>query len=297
MRRSFLVAFATSMLLFGCDDAEEAGAAGSGGASNTGGVGGGGPGGAGGNGQGGSDGFSLSDLRFYIPVAAAAVVNTDQTYYFPMDYSSELAAAFNLCTLNVVSDAGTLVGNFQRALPRGSDDFFSFQYQFFDDGTDDFVSWGLSDQSSGERWVSVPGGRLESTCGPEGLFVNCRFIWFGEANRETSPEGGNVPATVNVDCTFLERGVVGFSCFVEGDCPTDNECVLPLCSDDGSCAPAPIREGFACDLDPGKGVCVGGGCAESPCGMPCTDDDPEAIIFCNTANRCCDTDLVRVGCQ
>lgn len=301
MRHSLLpFALAASLVVFGCDDSEgDPSAGGSGGSPGTGGVGG-NPGAGGVAGEGGADAFSLSDLRFYIPVSAAAVVNTDQTYHFPMGYSSAFSAPLNLCTLNVVADAGTLVGNFQITLPRGADDSFSFQYQFFDDGTPDFVSWGLSDQSSGDRWVSVPDGAVDSTCSEqdssEAPTVKCSFIWFGKANRETNPEEDNVPASVNVDCLFLETGVAQYSCLLS-DCAPDNVCAVGVCAPDLSCGEVAIRDGFPCDLDDGPGVCDDGTCVESPCGMPCTADQPETISFCNLFDECCDTDPGRFGCQ
>lgn len=247
-----------------------------------------------------ADPISLSEVVFLVPVSAAARVEIERSYIFPMGVSATQQAPLNLCTLSLDEDEGVLLGNFQRALPRQTDDFFSFQYQFTDGSADSSVQWGLGDKAATEEWSSVPGGLATHGCTQEDVrSVRCAFLWSGEANGPNKPDTPQeiLPASVIVECVFDQFGAGQYACLLSQACAADNECMIGICAQDGGCAgETPVQTGFPCTFQGGMGICEGGECIESPCG-DCDDGDAATIDVCDVTFDCCDSDPLTPGCQ
>lgn len=202
----------------------------------------------------GEDSLDLSDLPFLAPVAAEAVVQVGGTYYFPSAFDPNFDELLNTCTVSLNAALEpvpeTVLANFQRALPRGNDDFFSIQIQ------GDFVSWGLLDKESGEEWVSRPGGTLAGKCKIiplEGTdLAQCDLSWAGEASRVREPQIRQ--AVVEMSCFFGAVPVCQLAC---GD---GNSCTIDTCIPESGCVSVNRPEVSICDFAPGvDGRCTADG--------------------------------------
>jgi hypothetical protein len=176
-----------------------------------------------------------SPFQVFIPVASQVVVSVGGTYLFESD-NPDGEEPLGTCTVSLGGDSGDLaliegpfidapdvvLANFQRALPRQSDDFFSIQVQ------GDFVSWGLFDNDTGARWSNRPDGELKGGCQGGGTGVLCHVLWTGEATDDcTSTENCTEPevreATVEMYCLFSPEPPCTLSC---GD---GNPCTIDVC--------------------------------------------------------------------
>jgi len=225
--------------------------------------GGGGDGGAGG--EGGANSFDWSQFPLLIPIDSQVVVSVGDTYSFSSQ-PEDGGEALGSCSISlggdlrvsedwVISVDDVVLANFQRTLPRGSDDFFSIQIQ------GDFVSWGLFAEGPvegrpdvlGKEWSNRGDGVLEGDCeAGDGAVVFCSVSWTGEAVENFTLEEVR-RATVEMTCLFAQVAPCTLSC-VDG-----NPCTLGVCMD-SRCVYRSIGEGRMCDVQPGVDeFCTAGG--------------------------------------
>lgn len=213
---------------------------------------------SGSEGEGETNSFDWSRFPLLVPLSSQVVVSVGQTYSFSSNNPEDGGEALGSCTISLngdllvspalrISTEDVVLANFQAALPRQSDDFFSIQIQ------GDFVSWGLSDKSLTEEWSNRPGGRLQGVCtAAEGGYVSCDVFWEGQAteNRTSEPRA----AKVEMKCLFIAGPPCSLSCIDQ------NPCTLGGCIE-SECVQIPVGEGSTCRLGEMVGRCT----AEAEC--------------------------------
>ena len=212
--------------------------------------------------NGGAEGSTdVANIPVLVPLGAQVTVQVGGTWFFTSD-NPEGGEPLGLCDIQflefvlsgegplLVAGAELVLANFQRALPRGSDDFFSIQIQ------DEFVSWGLFDKGTEQEWSNRPDGQLSGSCSQsEGGVLRCTVLWRGEATDDcTSSEDCTMAevreATVEMLCAFGPVLPCTLSC---GD---GNSCTVNFCLE-GECQSIDADEGSWCEFGPGiEGECT-----------------------------------------
>lgn len=217
---------------------------------------------SGAEGDGEANSFDWTRFPLLVPLSSQVVVRVGRTYSFSSNNPEDGGEALGSCTISLngdllvspalrISTEDVVLANFQAALPRQSDDFFSIQIQ------GDFVSWGLSDKSLTEEWSNQPDGQLQGECkAADGARVLCRVFWEGEATENFTAEAR--PAKVDMTCVF---GVVP-PCTLS--CIDQNPCTLGACRE-SECVQIPLNEGSTCRLAETVGRCTADAeCVELP---------------------------------